>query len=52
MNNPPRPKFRPYCGQRSVVKAKSGMSRCNDCRVVFVVSYSRQLRKPPRKKIP
>lgn len=52
MSNPPRPKFCPYCGSRGVARAKSGLDRCNACRVVFVVSYSRQLRKPPRKETP
>ncbi len=48
----PRVRFCPYCGHNATVDSKTKMHDCasQDCRMRFLVSYSRQKRKAPRRK--
>ena len=47
----PEIKFCPYCGSKDI-RFNSEVPRCDGCRSVFFVRFSRSLRNPPNSKDP
>ena len=43
-------KFCPYCGSGRVWEKSIGLNRCDACRTMFIIAYSRKLRKAPNAK--
>lgn len=44
-------KFCPFCGSPDLKFLPGPMPRCMTCRTVFLISYTRNVRKSPGKKI-
>jgi len=42
--------FCPYCGAKGIT-SKQGVSRCEECRAIFFITYSRPMKSAPKKVI-